>query len=485
MERRALVTVVIGEGYRRFYDTHIRPGHERLARQLACPLVVFTRPLHTRSDVDHPHASWEKVKILEEPELAAFDRLCWLDADLFVLGEPPDPFALAGDGWLAVDDDTYGDPAQAELGRRWWYGFLPEHAWPSIVINTGLFVVSRHHQPLLRGVLDSYGGRWDQGPLSYHLLGEPDGTLGPSHLNRLVIHHLAHRGYGPRSMRELVGRAGMLHFAAASAMRTPDYLAWAENAASGRMRDARLETRARLRALRYGLERPVRAATEAWLRRHPRLVRHVLAPTLDGVVPRLGPALASVPEWQEHVLDGALAQQPRLLVSRAQEAYPGWVTVDPVTPMLSGTSNRKFGAAAAAVMVRLDALRAVETRAPGSLASLIVLDALEALPVADQARFLRACRRACRGEVQLLVAAPTVADAPSARFAALVRARHALDREDLLALLDRAGIEARVRSTDDEAVRIEGLGQRPPRGHWLVAFGHAESSVHGTRKRSG
>jgi hypothetical protein len=57
MERRALVTVVVGDGYRRFYDAHIRSGHERFARQLGCPLVVLTRPLHSQSDVDHPHAS--------------------------------------------------------------------------------------------------------------------------------------------------------------------------------------------------------------------------------------------------------------------------------------------------------------------------------------------------------------------------------------------------------------------------------------------
>ncbi len=473
MERRALVTVVVGDGYRRFYDAHIRPGHERLARQLGCPLVVFTRPLHSTSEVHHPHASWEKVKILEEPELASFDRLCWLDADLFVLGEPPDPFALAAEGWLAVDDDTYRVREQAELGRRWWYGFLPEQAWPELVINTGLFVVGRQHQPLLRGVLDHYGGRWDQGPLSYHLLGEPGGTLGPASLNRLVIHHLSSRGYGPASMRELVGDAGMLHFAAASAMRTPDYLAWAERAAAGRGPDSRLETRARLRALRYAIERPARARVESWMQRHPRLVRDVLAPTLDGLVPRLGPALASVPEWQEHVLEVALSEQPRLLVSRAQEAYPGWVTVDPVTPMLSGTSNRKFGATAAAVMVRLDALRAVEARRPASLVSLVVLGTLEALPDTERTRFLLACRRACRGEVQLLVAAPSVAEPPDARFADLVGRRHALERARLLALLDQAGLAAQVRSTDAGEVRLLGLGElpmRPPRGHWLVTL---------------
>lgn len=483
MARRALVTVVVGDGYRRFYDAHIRPGHERLARQLGCPLLVFTRPLRSGSDVDHPHASWEKVKILEEPELASFDRLCWLDADLFVLGEPPDPFALAGEGWLAVDDDTYHEPEQAALGRRWWYGFLPEPAWPSLVVNTGLFVVGRQHQALLRGVLDCYGGRWDQGPLSYHLLGEPQGTLGPVDLNRLVIHHLSSRGYGPASMRELVGRAGMLHFAAASALSTPDYLAWAEDAEGGRPPDPRLVARARLRAVRFGIERPARAALESWMQRHPRLVRRALAPALDGVAPRLGPALASVPEWQEHVLDVALARQPRLLVSRAQEAYPGWVTVDPVTPLLSGTSNRKFGAAAAAVMVRLDALRALEARRPRSLESLVVLDALEALPAAEQARFLRACRRACAGEARLLVAAPGIAEPPGgvappgARFAELVGRRHALDRERLLALLDEAGLgaprSAEVRSTDEDGVWLEGLGGgrlRPPRGHWLVTL---------------
>ncbi|GAB4201585.1 MAG: hypothetical protein OHK0013_13810 [Sandaracinaceae bacterium] len=473
MERRALVTVVVGDGYRRFYDAHIRAGHERFARQLGCPLVVLMRPLRSDSDVDHPHASWEKVKILEEPELAGFDRLCWIDADIVVIGEPPDPFALAGDGWLAVDDDTYGEPGQGALGRRWWYGFLPESAWPEVVVNTGLFVVHREHAPVLRGVLDAYGGRWDQGPFSYHLIATPGGTLGPTDLNRLVIHHLSARGYGPRSMHELVGRAGLLHFAAASAMRTPDYLAWAEAAAEGRTIPRRLELRAALRALRYAIERPARARLETTLARHPVFVRRVLAPALDARIPRLGPALASVSAWQEHVLDVALTRQPRLLVSRAQEAYPGWVTVDPVTPMLSGTSNRKFGAAAQAVMVRLDALRAVQTRPAGSLTSLLVLGALEALPSEERVPFLRACRRACRGDVRLLVAAPRMASTVEPSFAEQLARRHALEEPALRALLEAAGLRAEVRSTDDRRVRLSGLvatPMRPPRGHWLVTL---------------
>lgn len=473
MARRALVTVVVGDGYRRFYDAHIRAGHERYARQLGVPLVVLTRPLSSRSVVDHPHASWEKVKILEEPALAEFDRLCWIDADVVVLGEPPDPFALAKEGWLAVDDDTYGVPAQAALGRRWWYGHLPERAWPERVINTGLFVVGREHAPMLRAVLDAYGGRWDQGPFSQHLLATPGGTLGPADLNRLVVHHLGVRGYGPRAMRELVGRPGLLHFAASSAMRTPDYLAWAEAAAEGRPAGWRLSARASLRALRYAIERPARARTEALLARHPRLVRHLLAPALDARVPRLGPALASVAAWQEHVLGDALARTPRLLITRAQEAFSGWVTVDPVTPMLSGTSNRKFGASEEAVMTRLDALAAVEMRAPRSLEATMVLGTLEAVAPEERVPFLRACRRATRGPVTLLVASRTTKVVTDPLQRAQIALRHALEPHEIEALLAEAGLRGCVRSTDESDARLVGLGPRPlrpPHGHSLVTI---------------
>jgi hypothetical protein len=468
------VTVVIGDAYRRFYNAHIRPGHERFARQLGCPLHVFTRPLRTTSQVDHPHASWEKVKIFEEPELASYEQLCWLDADLFVLGEPPDPFALTPDqGWLAVDDDTYGVPAQSELGRRWWYGFLPENAWPKVVLNTGLFVVHRKHQALLRAVLDHYGGRWDQGPLSAHLLAEPNGTLGPASLNRLVIHHLGTHGYGPASMRALVAEPGMLHFAAASAMRTPDYLAWAERASEGKGDDPRLVMRAQARALRYAVERPARHHVEIVLQSYPRLVRRVLAPALDARVERLGPALAQVAEWQAHVLDEALRKEPRLLLTRAQEAYPGWVTVDPITPMLSGTSNRKHGAHAGSVMVRLDALRALEERPTASLRGLVVLGVLEALPVEERVPFLRACMRVSTGEVQLLVADAQCEVPPSEPFSSLHARRHALSRVQLDALLDAANCAAEVRATGPQEVVITGLTpapMRPPHAHWCITF---------------
>ena len=303
-------------------------------------------------------------------------------------------------------------------------------------------------------------------------MGEPDGTLGPADLNRLVIHHLSAHGYGPKSMGALVARPGMLHFAAASAMSTPDYLAWAEATQQRCRPSAPLRRRARLRAARFALERPLRSATEAWMQRHPRPVRRVLAPALEPLVPRLGPALASVPEWQEHVLDRALEGQPRLLFSRAQEAFSGWVTVDPVTPLLSATSHAKFGAAAPAVVVRLDAQRALQSRRAGSLRSLVVLDTLEALPQSERATFLRACRRACRGEVRLTVAQPAIDAPPGERFAELVGRRHALTREALRALLDEAEVAADLRSTDAEDVWLD-LGDhrlRPPRGHWLVTL---------------
>src|SRR5690606_17121348 len=112
----------------------------------------------------------------------------------------PSPFELADDGWLSVDNNTCASPEQAWLDAQ-WYWFVPPAHRPATLINTGLFVVSREaHAPLLALAHDHYAGRWDQGPLSYHLLEGPPRRLASPSLNYVLVHHLSAHGFGPGSM---------------------------------------------------------------------------------------------------------------------------------------------------------------------------------------------------------------------------------------------------------------------------------------------
>ncbi|MEZ4338566.1 MAG: hypothetical protein R3B82_18245 [Sandaracinaceae bacterium] len=237
----AFVTLIVGERYQRFYDRVIRPSHERLAARSGRPLVVLRAPI--AGGFPHAHPSWQKLRIFEAPELAGYDRLCWLDADLYAMREAPDPFEHARDGWLAVDNDTCGSPAQAALDRLWHWP-AKAAAIPDRLVNTGLFVVHRElHAALFRAVHDGWGGRWDQGPLSFHLQAL-EGHLASSDLNRVVVHVLADAGFGPRGLRALVERPGLVHFAAASALRGPalDYVVAADEGRRAVLRELELRS---------------------------------------------------------------------------------------------------------------------------------------------------------------------------------------------------------------------------------------------------
>lgn len=446
--RRAFVTVVLGAAYQAFYRREIFPSHQRLAKRLGVDLVVIDRSIATASNVTHPHASWEKTRIFMAPQTSGYDQLCWLDADLYAMREAPDPFELAEDGWLAVDNNTCASAEQARLDAQ-WYWFLAPEVQPSALINTGLFVATRDaHAPLLARAHDYYAGRWDQGPLSYHLLeGQRRCLAGPS-LNYVLVHHLSAHGFGPASMRRLVAENRMVHFAAASALREPAYLRFVQWADEHRGRFA----------LRWALAQAAHATRMNFHQRATRLARSLasLAPVSAGVaLDRVAEATSrrwahgfpTLEPFHRRQLRRAIeaSKTPRLYLSPHQSTARGWIPVDVLNTALDATNNQKLGDEPAPQMFHLSACGALESAPGGSLASVMLDNVFERLDPVEAGRVLRAARQALRPDGELLVSAVEAQDQtsePLRRRRATTRRtlEESFDGSDWMPLEDTRGV---------------------------------------------
>ncbi|MCA3015200.1 MAG: hypothetical protein INH41_22660 [Myxococcaceae bacterium] len=437
----AFVTLVAGDAYARWYRQHVFPSHQRFARLHGRPLVVLEGRLPP-CGVDHPHPSWDKLRVFEASQTRPYERLCWLDADLFTMRGAPDPFAQVDEGWLAVDNDTYGVPAQATQDREWSW-FLPPPEVPPWLVNTGFFVVERErHGGLFGNVFRHWGGRWDQGPCSFHLHGCRPGTKAPAVFNRVVLHHLARFGHGPASLRTLVDPPGFIHFVGASVVKSPVYLRFVAAADDG---DARAQRR--LEALQ--LETVVSWGVKRRL--------------LDGAarvserLPGVAGALA------RHRLARALQRTPRLLVSPHRSVADGWVSVDVAS---RAGLEEKFSRGLLSPIGD-----AAEALAQGRALDEVRLEhVLERLDAPLRPAVLEAAARALAPGGRLTVLAATfVVDAPAA-FAATANRRLHLGATALADAAAAAGLSgARV---EGEGARLgEGPGApRAPRSHQVLTW---------------
>jgi hypothetical protein len=392
----AFVTLVAGEAYARWYRRNVFPSHQRFAKLHGRPLVVLEGRLPP-CGVEHPHPSWDKLRIFEAEATRPFERLCWLDADLFTMRGAPDPFAQAEEGWVAVDNNTYGSPSQAVQDREWSW-FLPPGEAPPWLINTGFFVVERsRHAEMMGAVFRHWGGRWDQGPFSFHLQSCAPGKRVSAVFNRVVLHHLARFGHGPPALRSLVDPPGFVHFVGASVVRDPVYLPFVAAAD-----EADVAARRRLEARQLGTQ-------VSWgLKRRLLEVSGRAADRLPGMARAL----------RLRRLGAALRRTPRLLVTPHRTVAEGWVGVD----VSSGAGlEEKFGSGE--LLPVADAAEALE--AGRGLHEVQFEHVLERLPATARAGLLeRAARALVPGGCLTVLAATPVVDAPEGFARAANRRLH-------------------------------------------------------------
>jgi hypothetical protein len=175
-----------------------RPSWRRYADRHGYALVAFDRPLDASARAQARSPAWQKLLILEQPEIRDFARVVWIDADVVINARqaPPidadvpsekigitDEMALFDIDLAAPRRRLYeaviarSNRAQGiEDSRDPYAAFALTPAFPRL-LNTGVMVLSpRHHATLLRHVYDAYedkgapGYNYEMRPLSHEIL---------------------------------------------------------------------------------------------------------------------------------------------------------------------------------------------------------------------------------------------------------------------------------------------------------------------------
>lgn len=195
----AFVTLAAGDFFQRVFNRYFRRSLEQYAERVGVPLYVFLEPWDRTPSALRRSLAWQKLLIFELPDLARYDRLCWLDADIMATRSSENIFDyVAGNQWGAVSELSNFTPLD-ELRRVYESRDVP--LLPDM-INTGVLVLDRQaHAHAMRELYAeamerrgqperSDGGWFDQPYLSHLLMSEFAGTVLPVRFNRLVVRHL-------------------------------------------------------------------------------------------------------------------------------------------------------------------------------------------------------------------------------------------------------------------------------------------------------
>ncbi len=199
--RAALVTLAIGEKFRKRFEEYYLPSWKSYARRHRIDLVVLTAPLDESPRASSRSPAWQKCIIGQHPAVAGYPRVAWVDADIVLSRTAPDLFAAVPPGefgavdMYAIDAEFPGTMARSAANyeelrleanityvpgdhyRNWGLpiGELGTNA--DRIVQTGLFVFEPDkHGALLAEVYRTYedkgAAQWnfEMWPLSFELV---------------------------------------------------------------------------------------------------------------------------------------------------------------------------------------------------------------------------------------------------------------------------------------------------------------------------
>jgi hypothetical protein len=182
MGKRALATLLIGEHYQQLFRARCEPSWRQYCANHAHDLIVIDRPLDVSPRALARSPAWQKLLILELPELQHYEQVAWVDADI-VINAARSPSIFDGvpvERIGAVDEFASPSPAEAVVALRRHHAFLRAAKAPVVpyqtaeafyeqfglprgfpnIVQTGVLVISpHHHRALLRHVYDRYEDR--------------------------------------------------------------------------------------------------------------------------------------------------------------------------------------------------------------------------------------------------------------------------------------------------------------------------------------
>ena len=138
----AICTLVVGERFENLFDEFSRTSWERYCAAHGYELFVFRK---TFANLPGKSFAWQKLFLLEQPELQRFDKIVWLDADIIITETAPALDVPPGKVGYVLEVPFTGSVES-------WYALFSLPPAPEIV-QTGVLCLEPAHRPLLQQAL--------------------------------------------------------------------------------------------------------------------------------------------------------------------------------------------------------------------------------------------------------------------------------------------------------------------------------------------
>lgn len=200
---KALVTIIIGDETRHFWQTYVRDSWEKYANRYGYDIVIIEGYLDDSPKGHARRIPWQKCLILEDPRVQRYESAVWIDADILInyhrspcIVEHHQSDLIGVVSWK----DIYNTPERVDnLQNRYW-SFLPEvlrnghskhppipelYRWAGLPASdevddrtsTGVIVLKpRLHREVMHHIYHHYEENVftikEEVPLSYHIFKE-------------------------------------------------------------------------------------------------------------------------------------------------------------------------------------------------------------------------------------------------------------------------------------------------------------------------
>jgi hypothetical protein len=197
LNKRAIVTLIIGSPYQARFKTWFLPGWQTYCAAHSLDLIIIDIPLDDSPRARSRSPAWQKCLIHHHPAVARYDQVAWVDADIRIRPHSPDLFAaVPTDRIGAVNEHATPTPEDYSHGLRQLYARWDQDGIQYIsnrtprefhrnfgidsphdgVVQTGVIVFSPHrHGGIFQKTYDTYEDKGDPSwcyemrPLSHEL----------------------------------------------------------------------------------------------------------------------------------------------------------------------------------------------------------------------------------------------------------------------------------------------------------------------------
>lgn len=210
--REVMLVMAIGEKFLSYYNKKFRESHERFAQKIGRKLVVISEFIES---FPGKYPAWQRLLMFRHPEIAKYDKVLVVDADIYITKHARNPLEVCGDKpWGVVKNNPYNLPSLEKTDLE-LYNFCPKENRPSFQLNLGMYVISKVYQPIWERLFYESPEQpcYENGPLSYFLLNEGKGMILPAEFNTMVTPYREAFGYGLSAILKMYRENSFIHFA--------------------------------------------------------------------------------------------------------------------------------------------------------------------------------------------------------------------------------------------------------------------------------